>query len=195
MRLRWEAGRSAVSFVLVNFTTPLVFYFTFHRWGPKTAIGFAWVVTAVQLLVQWGYRIKLSPIFIVASGFTLSFGMIDLWIPSPRFFRLEPFFQNFVIATLLLISVLTQYPVLYWFISALPAGIRPDFSRPKVQVYLKKLTGVWIIYLYLKAVLFLYLAFQVDLGSLVLLRSLIGGGTLVLLFLGDIFYRKRVLKS
>jgi intracellular septation protein A len=173
----------------LNLATPLAFYAAFQFFGAKPAISLALAVTCLQLLVYWIYRIPLSPVFIVATGFTVLFGGIDLFLQSPRFFRLEPFAQNFLIATVLLSSVRLRIPVAAWFISGLPKKIRPDVS-PAGQDYLRKLTFVWSIYLYLKAAVFLYLAFEVDLGALILLRSIIGGGSMVVLVGGELIYRK-----
>jgi intracellular septation protein A len=184
-----EEIRRAVQYTFLNLGTPIAFYGAFYEWGAKAAIGFAVVITLFQLLVHRFYQIRLSPIFIVASGFTTLFGVIDLTLQSPRFFRLEPFAQNFLIGTALFVSLTARIPVAAWFISGLPTRIRPNLTHES-QSYLKKLTLIWGIYLYIKAIIFLYLAFQVNLADLVVLRTLIGGGTLFLMFLVEFVYRK-----
>ncbi len=181
--------RKGISYVLINFAAPIVFYLAFHRLGPKPAIALAIGATGIQLGVHWVYRLSISPFFMVASGFTVSFGLIDLFIQSPRFFRLEPFAQNFLIATVLLFTYFARIPILAYFIRALPEALRPRVFNSTSR-YLRKLTLIWAIYLYLKSILFLYLAFRVDLGALIVLRSVIGGGTLVLMFVGEMLYRK-----
>jgi uncharacterized membrane protein len=133
--------------------------------------------------------IPISPFYIVASGFTVAFGTIDLFLDSPRFFRLEPFAQNFLIGMIFLISLKTRISVLGWLASGLPAAFRPKIE-PEMAGYLRKLTAVWGIYLLAKAFVFLYLAYHVNLGHLILLRSLIGGGTLGVMIGGEIIYRK-----
>jgi intracellular septation protein A len=181
--------RRGTEYILINFATPIVFYFAFREWGAKAAIGFAIGVTCIQIFFHWFYSIRFSPFFLVASGFTVCFGSIDLVLDNPRFFRLEPFAQNFLIASAFLFTYFAKIPVIHYFVKALPPKFAPQITT-STATYLRKLTLVWVIYLYLKSLLFLYLAFEVDLGSLIVLRSLIGGGTLALMFVGELIYRK-----
>jgi len=178
------------NFILKNFATPIAFYVTFHEAGPKPAIALAVIVTLLQVMIHRYYKSSVSPFFIVASGFTILFGGTDLLIQNPRYFRLEPFVQNFVLGTVFLITVLAKIPIAEWFASALPNTIRPHLATIR-QSYLRRVTLVWTVYFYLKALLFLYLAFQVNLGELIVLRSIIGGSTLALMIAGEIYYRNR----
>jgi intracellular septation protein A len=178
-----------LGFILINFATPIAFYITFRMYGAKPAIGFAIGVTTLQVLCHWIFRIPFSPFFAIASGFTVLFGVIDLCVESPRFFRLEPAVQNFVIGTVFLGSLTSKVSIISRFANALPKNYRPDLSTT-ADTYLKNLTIIWTVYLYLKAVIFFYLATNVNLGELIVLRSLIGGGSLALLFVGELIYRK-----
>ena len=65
------------AYVLLNFATPLVFYSVFHVFGAKPAIGFSVAVTLIQFAIHRFYQIKISPFFILASGFIVCFGVID----------------------------------------------------------------------------------------------------------------------
>jgi intracellular septation protein A len=179
------------AYVLTNFAASIVFYLAFHELGAKVAIGLAVFVTGLQLLFHYLKRQRPTIFFIISTVFIMTFGGVDLFIPSPQFFRLEPFFQNFAIASFLLFTYLARVPMLSRFAVDLPARFRPKQVLP--PQYYRKITLVFIVYLYVKAVLFLFLAFVVDLGLLILLRSIIGGGSLLALFVGEIFYRKSYL--
>jgi uncharacterized membrane protein len=61
--------------------------------------------------------------------------------------------------------------------------------------YLRNVTLAWSFYLLAKAGIYLYLALTVDLGTLIVLRSAIGGASLGLMFLGELAYRKYFRKS
>jgi uncharacterized membrane protein len=78
-------------------------------------------------------------------------------------------------------------------VNGLPAAFRPKIG-PEMGGYLRKLTLIWGFYLILKGLIFLYLAYHVNLGHLILLRSLIGGGSLALMIGGEIIYRKCCLR-
>ncbi len=178
-------------FIIKNFATPIAFIWMFRVDGAKPAIALAMGVTLVVLAGYALARQKPSPFFVVASFFTVLMGGVDLLVDSPRFFKLEPAVQNFLIGTVFLGSAILRAPIAAWFATALPVSVRPEVGEDSKE-YLRKLTFVWAAYLYLKAVLFLYLAYQVDLGQLVLLRSVIGGLTLAVLLGGEIAYRKYI---
>ena len=177
-------------FVLKNFATPIAFYLTYNWLGAKPAIGLAIATTLVQLGAHRVLGEKVSPFFLTASGFTVLFGMIDLFLASPRYFRLEPAVQNYLMGAVFLFTWFTRAPLALWFAKALPEPLRPALDSSE-QGYLRKVTLIWALYFLVKASFFLWLAFQVDLGRLIVLRSLIGGLSLGLMFGGEILYRKK----
>ena len=181
--------RRGIAYILINFATPIVFYVVFYGYGTKPAIAFSMGVTGIQLWIHRFYQIKLSPFFILASGFIIGFGTLDLFLETPRFFRLEPCIQNFLVGTVFLASWMARLSIAGWFIGALPRKLQLEFSEA-TEAYFRKLTLVWVVYLYLKAALFLYFALTVDLGKLMILRSVIGGGSLALMFFGECIYRR-----
>ena len=192
MLTQWKARvRDAVRYVFLNFATPIVFYLVFHAQGAKLAIGFALIVTALQAFMHWVYRERFSAFFLLSSGLIAVFGGVDLLVSDPRFFKFEPFVQNFIVGSLFLISQWRGFAIIRFIASALPKKIQPEFLEPD-DAYLYKLTWVWIVYLYLKSFFFLYLALNVDLGTLFLLKSVVGSGTLLLLVGGEWIYRKGV---
>jgi uncharacterized membrane protein len=93
--------------------------------------------------------------------------------------------------TVFLVSYLAKIPLFERLASELPEKLRPRQALP--QGYLRKLSLVWMSYTYLKALAYLVLATQVNLGALILLRTVLGSSTLFLMFLLEILYRKKVL--
>lgn len=184
-------GRAWVSFVFQNFLVPVAFFVVFRAQGAKSAIALAVAITLIQVLIQKLRRIPLSPFFLVASLFTIVFGMVDLLLTSPRFFRLQPFLQNFLIGLVFLVTLFRGKPLVEWFAASLPESVKPKEGELD-RGYLRNTTWAWTIYFFAKAFLFLWLAYTVDLGELVLLRSLIGGLSLVAMFGAEVFYRKVV---
>lgn len=179
----------AFRYLFLNFATPVVFYLVFHWKGAKLAIGFALGVTLLQAGAHGVYRQRFSPFFMLSSGLILGFGLVDLLVRDPRFFRFEPSVQNFLLASIFLLAQFKRFPVIRIFVQALPEKFQSEFLEPDDQ-YLRKLTWVWIAYLYFKGFFFLYLALHVDLGDLILLKSVLGTGSLLLLVSGEWAYRK-----
>lgn len=182
--------RTALAFCLKNFATPIVFYVVFEEVGVKAAIAFAVGVAALQTLAHLIFRWRFSAFFILATVFTIFFGGMDLLITTPRFFRLEPFAQNFCVGLLFLVTLGTHRSMIWRLAMSLPHEFRPDLHKES-EGYLTRLTLVWAAYFIIKAFCFLYLAFRVNLGELYVLRVILGTGSAVALFFGEILYRKR----
>ena len=178
-----------VRYLFLNFATPVVFYLVFHWKGAKLAITFALCVTLIQAGAHGVYRQRFSPFFMLSSGLILVFGLVDLLLRDPQFFRFEPSVQNFLLASIFLLAQWRRFPVIRVFVQALPKKLQSEFLEPDDQ-YLRRLTWVWIAYLYFKGFFFLYLALHVDLGDLILLKSGLGTGSLLLLVSGEWVYRK-----
>jgi intracellular septation protein A len=181
---------AALDFTAKNFLVPIAFFVTFRIYGSKPAIALAIVGTLVQLGVHAITRTKPSPFFLVATGFTVVLGGIDLFVDSPRFYRLEPGLQNLLMGTVFLVTVYLRKPIVVWFAAALPESVRPDLGPNDVD-YLRKVTFAWSLYFFAKGVLFIWIALKVDLGRLVILRSIIGGSSMALMFGGELLVRRR----
>lgn len=182
--------RAVVEFILKNFAPPIAFFAIFQIRGPKAAIATAVAIAVGQLLTQLVLRQIISPFFLTASAFTVLFGVMDFFVHEPRFFKLEPFAENAAIGLIFTATLLAGKPIVLWFAQAMPPQFRPEITAASAA-YLRNVTVVWILYFFAKGFLFLYLAFQVDLGRLVVLRSIIGGTSLIAMFGGEIVYRKR----
>lgn len=191
MRHSWlDHVRTALRFILLNFAPPIAFFCVFQWKGARPAIAVAVVLTLFQVAAHLVFRQRISPFFLTASTFTVFFGCMDFMVHEPRFFRLEPFAENFALGVIFGVTVVAGKPIALWFAQALPAQLRPDLSGD-IGLYLRKVTVAWVFYFFLKGFLFLYLAFRVDLGRLIILRSIIGGASLAVMFGGEILYRKR----
>ena len=129
-----------------------------------------------------------------AEVFTVAFGTPDLFVKIPHFFKLEGFAQNLMVGLVFVGSLFTKRPLMMILADSLPPQIAHPYKGESIS-YLKKLTLIWGFYFMLKALLFLYLAFKVDLGQLYVLRVIIGNISAVLLFGGEIFYRKKIRKA
>jgi intracellular septation protein A len=181
--------RSAIEFILINFATPIAFYITFHLAGAKPAISLAIATTCIQVVIHKISKREMSPFFLLASGFTVLFGGTDLIVDSPRFYRLEPAVNSFVVGAIFLGSAFTRRPIVAWLAASVPERFRPSLQDLGIG-YLRGVTLAWAVYQFAKGALYLYLAFTVDLGSLIVLRSVIGGTSIAAMILGEIAYRR-----
>lgn len=182
--------RSAAAFAAKNFATPIVFYVVFEEVGIKPAIAFAVGVAALQTLVHLIFKWRFSLFFILATGFTVLFGSMDLVIATPRYFRLEAFVQNLTIGVLFLVTLATQKSMIWRLVMSMPGEFRPRINEVSDR-YLRRLTIVWAAYFIIKAFVFLYLALKVNLGELYIYRVVLGNGSALLLFFGEVLYRRR----
>ena len=179
---------------LINFLVPALFFVVFRLGGTKPAIGFAIGTALIQTLVMKLRRIPISPFFILGAVFTIAFGTIDLFLKTPRFFRLEPAVQSFVMGLVFHGALLMKVPLLERFALALPPLVRPNIENLPAS-YLRNVTWVWIGYFYVKAAAYLYLAFHVNLGHLIVLRALLGTASVILMIGAEWLIRRHYLQK
>jgi intracellular septation protein A len=187
--------RATADFVLKNLAPPIIFFVVFKAYGAKPAIAITVAATSVQLAIHLVARHVISPFFLTAALFTLLFGGLDLVAQDPSLFRLAPFAQNLVLGAVFWATVILDKPIASWFARALPPRFRPNLDERGGQAmerYLRNVTLAWAAYFIAKGLLFLYLAHKVDLGELVMLRTVIGSATLLLMFGGEVLYRKKL---
>jgi intracellular septation protein A len=177
-----------IGFGLKNFIVPVLFFTTFRMYGSKAAILIAVVATLIQVAVMLAKKMKIPAFFITAAGFTLLFGGTDLFLNQPQFYRLEPFAQSFVIGLAFMITLFFRLPLAEWFVDALPDQVKPRPGEVSPE-YFRKLIWIWSVYFLAKAFLYLWLAFRVDLGKLIILRTIIGQVSFLLLFGGEMLWR------
>jgi len=183
--------RTAATFVVKGFLPPIAFYAVFSKYGGHPAIAVAVAITVVQLAVHLVLQHVISPFFLTTALFTILFGGFDLIAQEPRYYRLAPFAENFILGVTFYVTCALKRPIAGWFVKALPPQLRPGESHsPELDGYLARVTYVWSAYFLAKSFLFLYLGLTVDLGKLIILRSVIGGPTIVLMFVGELLYRK-----
>lgn len=178
-----------LGFLFKTFTVPLSFFVVFKLYGSKPAISVAILAAFSQGAFERWNRRPLSPFFLVGSFFTLLLGGLDLLGPHPQYYRFEPFAHNLVIALIFLGATLRGFLLLEWFAQGLPTSFRPEMT-PELRRYFFKVTWAWIAYLLAKAFFFLWLSSRVDLGELMLIRSIGGGATLVLMVGGEMVIRR-----
>jgi intracellular septation protein A len=176
-------------FLLLNFSTPIVFYLAFYRLGTKPAIAFAIAIACVQALFHVILKQRVSLFFVAATGFTVLFGGIDLFLQDPRVFKYAPAAENLAAGLTFLATLLMESPILVSLSFALPEELRPSFER-RTPSYLRTLTGVWGAYFLVKAAVFYWLCRHENLGRLYVLRAVIGGVSGALLVGGEIVFRK-----
>jgi uncharacterized membrane protein len=128
--------------------------------------------------------------FTLATVFTVVFGGMDLLVDTPKYFRLEPFAQNFCIGVIFLATLETRHNMIERLVEAIPEAYRPDMNR-EGEGYMKNLTRVWAAYFLIKAFAFLYVALRVNLATLYALRISLGSLSALILLLGEIIYRHR----
>jgi intracellular septation protein A len=180
----------ALRYSFENFLVPIFFFVAFRLGGAKPAIMIALAVTVGQILFFKIRRMPLSPIFISLSALTLVSGLADLAMTEPRYFKYSPAAQNFFIAMLLSGAIAIKFPVAEWFARGLPKRLQPNLAElPKS--YPRNVTVLFIFYFLIKGGVYLYLSYKVDLGELVLLRTVVGPVSFALILLTEHMIRKK----
>ena len=179
---------------LINFLVPTLFFVVYRMAGTKPAIAFAIGAALIQTVIMKFRRLPISPFFVMGAVFTITFGTIDLFLKQPRFYRLEPGVQSLMMGLIFHGALLMKVPLLERFARALPTLVRPKLDDLPPG-YLRNAAWTWIAYFYLKGAAYIYLAFHVNLGHLIVLRSVLGTFSVILMIGGEWLIRRHYLQK
>jgi intracellular septation protein A len=170
---------AALRVVLAEFG-PLVAF-----WGLTLAIGVkAGVAGAlVVILVDGAWRLwrgrPFTRIYLVVSALTLGFGAVDLYVATPFLIIYEAPITNALTGAAFLIGAFGEKPMLQELAEQRPGAIIPPTSE--VKRFFRLFTLIWALYLFLKAIAYLWMAATLPLTQALALRSLGGSISLVLM--------------
>ena len=169
-------------FALTNFGPLIAFYSLNHFIGLKVAIAGACLVTLGEAI-----RFKLrketpTPFFKFSAVMALCFGVLDLIMVHPFFFKFEASIANLFFAGFFGLSLMREKPLIQEF--AEQQGRVDGVTTPDHTFFFRFLTLLWIVYFVGKAVVYLWVYFNHSVEQGLILRALIGNVSLaVMLFI------------
>ena len=188
--------------LIANFAPLLVYYGVLHFFGLRIAA----VSTIVFCLAEAAhYRWKQRPmpkLFKFICVLTLIFGVLDIIFAEGYFVRLEPVISNLLTAGFFAYTIWSPQAIIQMI--ATQGGQTSSLDSPDKRFLFRVLTGIWVVYFGVKALIYLRFNLDNSIEDGLLFRAVAGNLSFLLMFvfsvvlarpLGRLLHRLRLLPS
>ena len=171
--------RRRATLLLSEFATLIVFWAVYWPFGIKAAIGACVLYIIGDAIRRRWQRVPFSRLYVLSSALAVVFGAIDLVSRTPFMIQYEAVITNAVIGAIFVAGARGERPLLQniaedWVMEPFPA--RPDIRR-----FFALFTLAWAAYFFLRAALYLWLAWTLPLAQALAIRALIGIPSLIVM--------------
>jgi len=169
---------AVAGFAAAEFGPLIVFWGLVATLGVKTAILGSILFIAGDALWRWRMGLKFTRLYLLVSALTLAFGFVDLVSTSPFMLKYEAAVSNAATGLVFVIGALGDKPIIQ------EAAEQRGYSfvvTKEIRAFFRLFTLLWAAYLFLKAALFVWMAWTMPMLEAMALRSVIGGVSLGLM--------------
>jgi intracellular septation protein A len=165
-------------FALAEFGPLIVFWLLAVTFGVKPAILGSIVFIIADTVWRWRKGLKFTRLNLLVSTLTLIFGFVDLVSTSPFLLKYEAAVSNAATGLAFLVGALGEKPI----IQEVAEQRGESFvATGDIRAFFRLFTLVWAAYFFLKAILFVWMAWTMPMLEAMALRSAIGGVSLGLM--------------
>lgn len=164
--------KKIVIFAFSNFGPLIGFYFINYFWGFKIAIITSIVLVVLEFLILKYRKKYISNFFYFSSIIIIVFGIADLILKEPLFFKFEASLTNLFFAAFFGLSLFKEKPIVQEFAEMQK---RTSFEQnPDKLFFFKFFTVLWCFYFILKAVFYLWMNFYMSIDEGMIVRMFVG---------------------
>jgi intracellular septation protein A len=165
-------------FALAEFGPLIVFWLLALAFGVKPAILGSIVFIIADAVWRWRTGLNFTRLYLLVSALTLVFGFVDLVATSPFMLKYEAAVSNVVTGIAFVVGALGEKPI----IQEIAEQRGETFvATDEIRTFFRLFTLVWAAYFFLKAILFVWMAWTMPMLEAMALRSAIGGVSLGLM--------------
>jgi intracellular septation protein A len=165
-------------FALAEFGPLIVFWLLALAFGVKPAILGSIVFIIADTVWRWRKGLRFTRLYLLVSALTLVFGFVDLVATSPFMLKYEAAVSNVVTGIAFVVGALGEKPI----IQEIAEQRGETFvATDEIRTFFRLFTLVWAAYFFLKAILFVWMAWTMPMLEAMALRSAIGGVSLGLM--------------
>jgi intracellular septation protein A len=165
-------------FALAEFGPLIVFWLVALTLGVKAAILGSIVFILADAVWRWRKGLAFTRLYLLVSALTLTFGFVDLVSTSPFMLKYEAAVSNIATGIAFVVGALGEKPILQEVAEQRGASF---VATNEIRAFFRLFTLAWAAYFFLKAALFLWMAWTMPMLEAMSLRSAIGGVTLGLM--------------
>ena len=161
-----------IQFLTINFGPLAVFYIANAFWGFKTAVLASIATTVLEFLYLKIQKHKISSFFYFTALIVIVFGVLDLTIKEPFFFKFEATLTNLFFAIFFGLSLFKDKSIIQEFAET-QKRTSEEQSEDK-KFFFRMFTIFWCAYFTVKAVFFLWINFSNEINQALLIRMAVG---------------------
>ena len=165
-------------FALAEFGPLIVFWLVALTLGVKAAILGSIVFILADAVWRWRKGLAFTRLYLLVSALTLTFGFVDLVSTSPFMLKYEAAVSNIATGIAFVVGALGEKPILQEVAEQRGASF---VATNEIRAFFRLFTLAWAAYFFLKAALFLWMAWTMPMLEAMALRSAIGGVSLGLM--------------
>ena len=169
---------AVVRFALAEFGPLIVFWTLASTLGVKPAILGSILFIVADAAWRWRKGLTFTRLYLLVSGLTLVFGLIDLASTSPFMLKYEAVITNAVTGVAFVAGALGGKPILQEVAEQRGESFN---ATGEVRAFFRLFTLVWAGYFFVKAAFYVWMVWTLPMLEAMALRSAIGGVTLGLM--------------
>ena len=176
-------------FAAAEFGPLIVFWTLAATLGVKPAILGSILFIIGDALWRWRTGLKFTRLYVLVSALTLVFGFVDLLSTSPFMLKYEAAISNAATGVVFVVGALGEKPIIQE--AAEQRGVSFVVTN-EVRAFFRLFTLVWAAYFFLKAALFLWMAWTMPMLEAMALRSIVGSVSLGLMIAVSVTQGRRL---
>lgn len=180
----------AVLTLVADFAPLIAFMAVDHYFSTKAAIAAGLAAAMIEIGYRHFRKEKLGGFFWFSITITFAFGIADLYQDIPFLVRYEAVATNVITGLYFFGSLLFGKPVIQEFAEKMTDE---PFTGNRL-FYVRFLTGVWVVYFFLKALFYGFVVRLLPYGQALILRMVVGKISLAALILGERVFRPKVIQ-
>ena len=170
--------RAAARFILGEFSPLIAFWLLAATYGIKPAIAGSLLVIIADAIWRRVRGVPFTRLYLLSSGLTLVFGVVDLMSVTPFMLRYESVVTNIATAIAFVIGAFGEKPLMQEAAEQ-RQGAFP--ATAEVRRFFQLFTLFWAAYFFTKSVFYFWTAVTMPLLQAMALRSVVGGVSLGLM--------------
>ncbi|MGZ3711162.1 MAG: septation protein IspZ [Bdellovibrionota bacterium] len=181
--------KGLINFAFVNFGPLIVFYGTNRIYGLKIAIIASTLFSFAEIAWRLYRRLPITNLFKFSATVTILFGLVDLYAQQSFLFKYEASATNVLTGVFFGASLFSSKCLLQEFYEQ-----RKDAKAvtPDLAGYFRLLTLIWVLYFWLKAAVYFWIAGRFSLEQGLLVRTVLGSGSFYLMLGISIFGSRKI---
>ena len=169
---------AAARFAVAEFGPLIVFWALAATLGVKPAILGSILFILGDAGWRWRKGLAFTRLYLLISGLTLVFGLIDLAATSPFMLKYEAVVSNLAVGFAFVAGALGEKPILQEVAEQRGESFN---ATSEVRAFFRLFTLVWAGYFFLKAAFYVWIVWTLPMLEAMALRSVIGSVTLGLM--------------